>query len=70
MRDTLPEALHVQTLTQRRLGGVRRFRLACRMSQSVREMARARITATHPELDEAGVRDQLLRDLYGFRRDA
>ena len=70
MHDTLPEALHVQTLAQRRLGGARRFRLACQMSQTVRDMARARIAAKHPEMDEAGIRDELLRELYGFRRDA
>ena len=70
MRDTLPEALHAQTLAQRRLGGAGRFRLACRMSQTVRDLARSRIAAKHPEFDEAGIREQLLRELYGFRRDA
>lgn len=70
MRDTLPEALEVQTLAQRRLGGVRRFRLACQMSQTLRDLARARIATKHHELDEAGIRDELLRELYGFRRDA
>ena len=68
MRDTLPEALEVQTLALRRLGGVRRFRLACQMSQTLRALARARIASQHRELDEAGIRDELLRELYGFRR--
>jgi hypothetical protein len=39
------------------------------MSQTLRDMARVRTAAEHPELDEAGIREQLLRELYGFRRD-
>jgi hypothetical protein len=70
MRDTLPEALEAQTLARRRLGGVRRFRLACEICQTFRDLARARIAARHHELDEAGIRDELLRELYGFRRDS
>ena len=70
MHDTHSDALHAQTLAQRRLGGARRFRLACQMSRTVREMARARIAAKHPEWDGAAIRDELLRELYGFRRDS
>jgi len=70
MVDTLPEALRLQSLAQRRLGSARRLRLACEMSRTLRAMARTRIAAAHPELDEAGIRDELLRELYGFRRSA
>lgn len=69
MRDTSPEALRVQTLAQRRLGGAERFRLACRMSQTLRDMARRRIAAKHPTLDEAALAAELLRELYGFERE-
>ena len=68
MRDTSPEALRVQTLAQRRLGGAERFRLACRMSQSLRDMARRRIASKHTNLDESGLSAELLRELYGFDR--
>jgi len=66
--DTSPEALRAQTEAQRHLGGTQRFRTACMMSQSLRDFALARIRATHPELDERGVLDHLLAELYGFRR--
>jgi hypothetical protein len=68
--DTSPEALRVQTLAQRRMGGPSRFRLACEMSRTIREMARARIAARRPDLDEQGIVNELMRELYGFRRNA
>lgn len=60
--------MRAQTEAQRRLGGEERFRTACLMSQSLRELALTRIRRAHPELDERGVLDQLLMELYGFRR--
>jgi hypothetical protein len=68
--DTSPEALRAQTLAQRQLGGPRRFRLACEMSQAMRRLHRARIVARRPELDEQGILDEMMRELYGFRRDS
>lgn len=68
MRDTSPEVLRIQALAQRGLGGAERFRLACRMSQTIREMARQRIASKHPDLDELGISDVLLRELYGIER--
>lgn len=62
--------MRAQTDALRRLGGAERFRTACLMSQSLRELALARIRAAHPELDERGMMDRLLWELYGFRRDA
>jgi hypothetical protein len=68
VRDTSPDALRVQAEVHRRLGGAHNILVACRMSDSVREIARARIRAQHPELDETGVQDELTFELYGFRR--
>lgn len=68
--DTHPEALRVQTNAQRQLGGERRFRTACVMSQSLRNLTVARIRAMHPELDEQGIVHQLVAELYGIRRIA
>ncbi len=67
--DTSREAELVQRTVQRRLGQKQRFRTACQMSVTLRDMAVARIRAQYPELDERGVLDQLLWELYGFRRD-
>ena len=60
--------MRAQTEAQRRLGGAQRFRTACMMSQMLRDLAIARIHSMHPELDERGVLDRLLAELYGFRR--
>ena len=68
LSDTSLEAMRAQTEAQRRLGGSQRFRTACMMSQMLRDLARARIRSMHPELDERGVLDQLLFELYGFHR--
>jgi hypothetical protein len=67
--DTSREAELVQRAVQRRLGPEQRFRTACQMSVALREMAITRIRAQFPELDDRGVLDKLLRELYGFRRD-
>ena len=68
--DTSPDALRVQIQVQRQMGGSRRFRLACEMSQTMRQMARSRIASRCPGLDERGILDEMMRELYGFRRDA
>ena len=60
--------MRAQTEAQRRLGGAQRFRTTCMMSQTLRDLAIARIHSMHPELDERGVLDQLLAELYDFRR--
>jgi hypothetical protein len=39
------------------------------MSQSLRDLAMARIRRRHPNLDERGVRELLMRELYGLRAD-
>lgn len=68
MQDTSAEAARVQAAVHRRLGGVRKFLIACQMSETVRALACARIRARHPEFDDAAVREELLWELYGYRR--
>lgn len=67
--DTSAEAAHVQTEIHRALGGPRRLQLACQMSETVRDLARARIRSKHPEFDESATRDWLIWELYGVRRN-
>jgi hypothetical protein len=50
------------------MGGARKILMACRMSDSVRAIARDGIRARHPEFDEVAVRDELIWELYGVRR--
>ena len=69
MRDTTPEAHSVQTAAYRRMGGERRVMIALELSETVRELARARIRRDHPDFDERAVEDELLWELYGYRRD-
>jgi len=68
VQDTSTEAARVQAAVHRKMGGVRKFLIACRMSDSVRSIARARIKARHPEFDEIAIRDELIWELYGVRR--
>jgi hypothetical protein len=69
-RDTTPEALRVQTEAQRRLGGAGRMKMACQMSQTVRNLALDRIRRKNPSFDEQAILDELMWELYGFRRNA
>ena len=68
MFDASPEAARVQAVVHRKLGVARRFGLACDLSDAVRSIARARIPGKHPEYDESAVKDELMWELYGFRR--
>ena len=68
VHDTSAEAAAVQAQVHRAMSGARKVLIACQMSNAVRGMAMARIKASNPSLDEAGVRDQLVWELYGFRR--
>ncbi len=69
MHDTTPEAREVQTAVYRRMGGARRVEIAFELSELVRDLARARIRKQHPSFDDRAVEDELLWELYGFRRD-
>jgi hypothetical protein len=63
--DTSAEAARAQAEVIRKLGPPGRIRLACQMSETVREFARARIRAQNPELNAAQIRDLLIWELYG-----
>lgn len=67
--DTSPDALRAQTEAQRRLGGAERLATACRMSQAVRELALARIKSRQSMPDGRQALEQLMAELYGFRRN-
>ena len=67
--DTSVEAARVQTEIHRALGAPRRLQLACQLSETVRDLARARIRSKHPEFDETATRDWLIWELYGVRRN-
>ena len=54
---------------QQRLGPSQRFATAYRMSETVRNLAIARIRQRNPELDDRGVLDALMANLNRFRRD-
>ncbi len=69
MNDTTPEAREVQTAVYRRMGGARRVEIALELSELVRDLARARIRQQHPAFDDRAVEDELLWELYGFRRN-
>lgn len=68
MQDTTAEAAEVLADVHRRLSGSRKVLIACQMSDSVREMARARIRGSMPDLDENSVRERLVWELYGVKR--
>ena len=68
MNDTTPEARDVRTAVYRKMGGARRVEIAFELSELVRDLARARIRRQHPAFDDRAVEDELLWELYGFRR--
>jgi hypothetical protein len=68
VRDTRSDAATIQAAIHRTMGGDRKLALVCEMSSYVRDLALARIRATRPELSEAGARQELMRELYGYRR--
>lgn len=67
-RDTSPEAARIQVDVLRRMSPERRLQLAFEMSEMVRDLARARIRAHHPDFNDAQVHDELIWELYGVRR--
>lgn len=65
--DTSTAAARAHDEALRRLGPEGRVQTVCSMSAALREMAEDRIRRSHPELDEQGVTDQLIFELYGVR---
>ena len=62
--DTDPEIRRRQLDAYRGMTPERRVELAIEMSEEARAISLAGIRARHPELDEAGAREELLRMLY------
>jgi len=50
--------------------GAQRLKLALRMSDMFRKQAASRIRKQHAEFSEQQAKDQLLFELYGFRRNS
>jgi len=61
MSDTSAEAVKIQDAVHRRLTGAARLRIALDMSETVRELARARLRSQHPEWDARRLALELLR---------
>ena len=68
MDDTRPEARAVQSAVYRRMGAAGRVSIAFDLSDTVRELARARIRRQRPDFDDRAVEDELMWELYGYRR--
>jgi hypothetical protein len=64
--DTTTEAASIQMEIHRRLGPEARFRLAMEMSDTVLDLARVGISHRHPEMNEIGVTQALIVELYGM----
>ena len=63
MSDTSPEAARIQAEIQRGLLPADRLRIAIDMSDTARELMRARLRREHPAWDERRVTAEMLRDL-------
>lgn len=63
---THPEATEIQQDIFRRMTTEERLRIALETSDSMRDVALAALRSRHPELDENGLRRELLRIMYGF----
>ncbi len=59
--DTTPEAFQVELEILRRLSPDRRLEMACRMTDSLRQVVEAGIRRRHPDYDERQVRLALIR---------
>jgi hypothetical protein len=66
LNDTSSDAEEVRLELVRRMTPEQRIGVAMRLSQQVRDMARAAIARRFPELDEAQARIRLVELLYGI----
>lgn len=64
--DTSPEAEAIQQEIFRRMTTEERLRMALEMSESLRNVALAGLRSRRPDLDENGLRRELMRLMYGF----
>jgi len=68
--DTNPEAAAIQAEIFRRMTPEQRVRLACEMSEGMRDVALAGLRSRRPELTEDELARELMRLMYGFVPDA
>lgn len=64
--DTSPRAAAIQRDIFRRMTTEERLRMALEMSESMRNVALAGLRSRRPDLDEDGLRRELMRIMYGF----
>jgi hypothetical protein len=67
-RDTSPSAARLQEEIHRRFSPGERLRMAFEMSEFARSLSRAGLRNRRPDLSEAELDDEMLRQLYGFSR--
>lgn len=65
-RDTSPAAAELQLQIHQSFTREQRLDLAIEMSEFARELAKAGLRARRPELSEAELDGELLRQFYGF----
>lgn len=63
--DTAPAAEEVRIRLLRAAGSSRRFKMACALSEGVRELSRAGIRSRHPEYSDEDVELAMRRVLLG-----
>jgi hypothetical protein len=66
-RDTSANAAELQVQIHRQFTREHRLDLAIEMSEFARTLAKAGLQARRPELSEAQLGDELLKQFYGFR---
>ena len=67
LADTHPEAQVALTKVMRGMSADQKMQRVYALSRMTRELALTRIRDAHPDWEEARVRDQLVKELYGFR---
>lgn len=67
-RDTTQSAADLQAEIHRRFTPADRLRMAFEMSEFARALSRAGLRQRKPHLSEAELDDELLYEMYGFRR--
>jgi hypothetical protein len=67
-RDTSPSAAQLQDEIHRRFTPAERLRMAFEMSEFARSLSRAGLRRRRPELTDAELDDELLKQLYGISR--
>ncbi len=63
--DTTPEALAVQLRVLRRIGPAGRLAMTFELSDNVRQIVRDGVRHRHPDWDEACIRREMFRLVYG-----